>query len=140
MYAPTSPADLYCHGARLLLDKDITARVALRAEGAVMEFPSTPDDRPWRLDGKEAVAARMRSRPDRVGRHDFPDLRIDQATGPEGAAVETRGVGRPVRNDQPFDMACIGVMTVKGGTGAYRDCRNTPAVLEPGAEFMGGSR
>ncbi|AGP61363.1 nuclear transport factor 2 family protein [Streptomyces rapamycinicus] len=141
MSAPTSPAELYRHGLRLLLDKNIDGRVGLWAEDGVMEFPFAPQGWPTRLDGKEAIAAYMRHYPDHVDVHDFPDLRIHQTTDPETTVVEMRGVGRLVETDRPFDMTYIAVVTVKDGRiASYRDYWNPLAVLEPGTDFTGSDR
>ncbi|MCF3172290.1 nuclear transport factor 2 family protein [Streptomyces sioyaensis] len=141
MSAPTSPADLYRHSLRLLLDKNIPAWVGLWAEDGVMEFPFAPQGRPERLAGKEAIAAYMRRYPDHIDLHDFPDLRIHQTTDPETIVVEMRGVGRLVETDSPFDMTYIGVVTVRDGRiTSYRDYWNPLAVLEPGTDFTGSDR
>ncbi|MER5796459.1 nuclear transport factor 2 family protein [Streptomyces sp. NPDC001980] len=143
MSAPTSPADLYRHSLRLLLDKDIPAWVALWAEDGVMEFPFAPEGRPGRLDGKEAIAAYMRPYPDHIDLHDFPepDLRIHETTDPETLVVEMRGVGRLVGSDRPFDMTYIAVVTVRDGHFvSYRDYWNPLAVLEPGTDFARSGR
>nr|WP_145488663.1 MULTISPECIES: nuclear transport factor 2 family protein [Streptomyces] len=141
MSAPTSPADLYRHSLRLLLDKDIPAWVALWAEDGLMEFPFAPDGRPRRLEGKEAIAAYMRPYPDHIDLHDFPDLRIHQTTEPETIVVEMRGVGRMVATGAPFDMTYIAVVTVRDGHfTSYRDYWNPLAVKEPGTDFAGSSR
>ncbi|MEU0947178.1 nuclear transport factor 2 family protein [Streptomyces canus] len=141
MSAPTSPADLYRHSLRLLLDKDIPAWVALWAEDGLMEFPFAPDDWPRRLEGKEAIAAYMRHYPDHIDLHDLPDLRIHQTTDPQTIVVEMRGVGRLVESDAPFDMTYIAVVTVQEGhITSYRDYWNPLAVQEPGTDFTGSSR
>ncbi|MYU07258.1 nuclear transport factor 2 family protein [Streptomyces sp. SID8366] len=141
MSAPTSPADLYRHSLRLLLDKDIPAWVALWAEDGLMEFPFAPADRPRRLEGKEAVAAYMRHYPDHIDLHDFPDLRIHQTTEPGTIVVEMHGVGRMVETGAPFDMTYIAVVTVRDGRfTSYRDYWNPLAVQEPGTDFTGSSR
>jgi ketosteroid isomerase-like protein len=64
--AHVSPADLYRHGLRLLLDKDVPGWVGPWADDGVMEFPFAPEGRPERLAGKEAVAAYMRHHPDHI--------------------------------------------------------------------------
>ncbi|MFE1149693.1 nuclear transport factor 2 family protein [Streptomyces albidoflavus] len=141
MSAPTSPADLYRHSLRLLLDKDIAAWVALWAEDGLMEFPFAPDGWPRRLEGKEAVAAYMRHYPDHIDLHAFPDLLVHQTTDPETIVVEMRGVGRLVESDAPFDMTYIAVVTVRDGhITSYRDYWNPLAVREPGTDFTGSSR
>ncbi|MFR9787649.1 nuclear transport factor 2 family protein [Streptomyces sp. MB22_4] len=141
MSAPTSPAELYRHSLRLLLDKDIPAWVALWAEDGLMEFPFAPEGRPRRLEGKEAIAAYMRPYPDHIDLHDFPDLRIHQTTDPETIVVEMRGVGRVVGTGAPYDMTYIAVVTVRDGRiTSYRDYWNPLAVLEAGADFTGSSR
>ncbi|MFD7665679.1 nuclear transport factor 2 family protein [Streptomyces sp. NPDC059788] len=141
MSAPTSPADLYRHSLRLLLDKDIPAWVALWAEDGLMEFPFAPDGWPRRLEGKEAIAAYMRHYPDHIDLHDFPDLRIHQTTDPQTVVVEMRGVGRLVESDAPLDMTYIAVVTVGDGhITSYRDYWNPLAVQEPGTDFTGSSR
>ncbi|MFJ1775756.1 nuclear transport factor 2 family protein [Streptomyces anulatus] len=141
MPAPTSPADLFRHSLRLLLDKDIPAWVALWAENGVMEFPFAPDGWLRRLEGKEAVAAYMRHYPDHIDLHGFPELRILQTTDPQTVVVEMRGVGRLVQSDAPFDMTYIAVVTVRDGHfTSYRDYWNPLAVQEPGADFTGSSR
>lgn len=141
MSAHTSPADLFRHGLRLLLDKDIPGWVGLWAEDGVMEFPFAPQGWPQRLAGKEAVAAYMRDYPDHIDLHDFPDLRIHQTTDPRTIVVEMRGVGRLVQTGDPFDMTYIAVVTVQGGRiTSYRDYWNPLAVLRPGADFAGSTR
>ncbi|MEU4895743.1 nuclear transport factor 2 family protein [Streptomyces sp. NPDC044780] len=141
MSAPTSPADLFRHSLRLLLDKDIDGWVGLWAEDGVMEFPFAPDGWPERLAGKEAIAAYMRHYPDHIDLREFPALRIHQTTDPQTIVVEMRGVGRLVRTDSPFDMTYIAVVTVRDGrVTSYRDYWNPLAVLEPGADFTRSSR
>jgi ketosteroid isomerase-like protein len=141
MSAHTSPADLYRHSLRLLLDKNIPGWVGLWAEDGIMEFPFAPQGWPGRLEGKEAIAAYMRDYPDHIDLHDFPDLRIHQTTDPEIIVVEMRGVGRLVETDSPFDMTYIAVVTVQDGRiTTYRDYWNPLVVLEPGADFTGSTR
>ncbi|MEV8066848.1 nuclear transport factor 2 family protein [Streptomyces sp. NPDC085995] len=141
MPAPTSPAALYRHSLRLLLDKDIPAWVALWAEDGLMEFPFAPEGWPRRLEGKEAVAAYMRHYPDHIDLRDFPDLWIHQTTDPQTIVAEMRGTGRLVKNDAPFDMAYVAVVTVRDGRiASYRDYWNPLAVQEPGADFAASSR
>ncbi|MCU1643842.1 MAG: hypothetical protein JWN03_4117 [Nocardia sp.] len=141
MSAPTSPADLYRHSLRLLLDKNIAGWVGLWAEDGIMEFPFAPPGWSERLEGKEAIAAYMRSYPDHIDLHDFPDLRIHQTTDPDTIVVEMRGVGRLVQTDAPFDMTYIAVVTVQDGhIVSYRDYWNPLAVLEPGTDFTGSRR
>ncbi|MFH8336483.1 nuclear transport factor 2 family protein [Streptomyces sp. AM6-12] len=141
MSAPTSPAELYRHSLRLLLDKDIAAWVALWAGDGVMEFPFAPDGWPRRLEGREAVAAYMRRYPDHIDLHDFRDVRIHQTTDPGTIVVEMRGVGRMVETNAPFDMTYIAVVTVRNGRiASYRDYWNPLAAQEAGTDFAGSSR
>ncbi|TLQ42334.1 nuclear transport factor 2 family protein [Streptomyces marianii] len=138
MPADTPAADLYRHGLRLLLDKDIPGWVDLWAEHGVMEFPFAPPGRPARLEGKQAVAAYMHGYPDHIDLHDFPDLRIHRTTEPGTIVAEMRGVGRVVATGGPFDMTYIAVVTVRDGRfTSYRDYWNPLAVQEPGVEFAG---
>ncbi|MFD9686344.1 nuclear transport factor 2 family protein [Kitasatospora sp. NPDC059146] len=140
MPANTPPAELYRHGLRLLLDKDIPAWVGLWAEDGVMEFPFAPPGLPRRLEGREAVAAYMRDYPDHIDLHDFPELRIHRTTDAATIVVEMRGVGRVVRTGDPFDMSYIAVVTVRDGRfTAYRDYWNPLAVQQPGLDFTGSS-
>ncbi|MGW6735933.1 nuclear transport factor 2 family protein [Streptomyces sp. NPDC055013] len=140
MPATTSPADLYRHSLRLLLDKDIPAWVGLWADDGVMEFPFAPPDWPERLEGREAVAAYMRDYPDHIDLHGFPDLRIHETTDAGTFVVEMRGVGRMVATGGPFDMTYIAVVTVQDGRfTSYRDYWNPLAVQAPGADFTGSS-
>ena len=141
MSAPTSPADLYRHSLRLLLDKNIPGWVGLWAENGVMEFPFAPGGWPERLAGKEAIAAYMRHYPDHVDLKDFPGLRIHETTDLETIVVEMRGIGRLVETDTPFDMTYIAVVTIRDGHfSSYRDYWNPLAVLEPGTDFTRISR
>jgi uncharacterized protein len=136
MSAPTSPADLYRHSLRLLLDKNIPGWIGLWAENGVMEFPFAPRGWPERLEGREAIATYMRQYPDHIDLKDFPDLRIHGTTDPETIVVEMRGVGRLVETDSPFDMTYIAVVTIQDGHfTSYRDYWNPLAVLEPGTDF-----
>ncbi|MEU4876757.1 nuclear transport factor 2 family protein [Streptomyces sp. NPDC021608] len=140
MSAPASPADLYRHSLRLLLDKDVTAWVALWAEDAVMEFPFAPEGRPRRLEGREAIAAYMRPYPDHIDLHDFPDLLIHETTDPQTIVAEMRGVGRVVRTGGTFDMTYIAVVSVRNGRiTSYRDYWN-PFAAPAGTDFAGSSR
>ncbi|EGX59749.1 hypothetical protein SZN_11238 [Streptomyces zinciresistens K42] len=142
MPEPTSPAeDVYRHGLRLMLDKDIPAWVDLWAENGVMEFPFAPDGWPRRLENREAVAAYMRHYPDHIDLQEFPELRVHQTTDPETIVVEMRGIGRLVETGRPFDMTYIAVVTVRNGHfTSYRDYWNPLQLLEPGADFTGSSR
>ncbi|MEU8734375.1 MULTISPECIES: nuclear transport factor 2 family protein [Streptomyces] len=141
MPTPIPPSDLFRHGLRLLLDKDVDAWVGLWADDGVMEFPFAPEGRPRRLEGREAVAAYMRHYPDHIDLHDFPELRIHRTTDARTVVVEMRGVGRLVRTGAPFDMTYIAVVTVEDGRfTSYRDYWNPLALLEPGAEFAGSAR
>ncbi|MFD9759651.1 nuclear transport factor 2 family protein [[Kitasatospora] papulosa] len=141
MSVPTSPADLYRHSLRLLLDKDISAWVGLWAGDGLMEFPFAPDGWPRRLEGREAVAAYMRRYPDQIDLHGFPELRIHETTDAETIVVEMRGVGRLVETDAPFDMTYIAVVTVRDGRfTSYRDYWNPLAALESGADLTGSTR
>ncbi|MCQ9129222.1 nuclear transport factor 2 family protein [Streptomyces hilarionis] len=140
MSAPASPADLYRHSLRLLLNKDVTAWVALWAEDAVMEFPFAPEGRPRRLEGREAIAAYMRPYPDHIDLHDFPDLLIHETTDPQTIVAEMRGVGRVVRTGGTFDMTYIAVVSVRNGRiTSYRDYWN-PLAAPVGTDFAGSSR
>ncbi|MHA7958835.1 nuclear transport factor 2 family protein [Streptomyces sp. L500] len=136
----TAPAELYRHSLRLLLAKDIPGWIGLWAEDGLMEFPFAPPGRPARLVGREAIADYMRPYPDHIDLHDFPeaDLRIHRTADPRTIVTEMRGVGRLVRNDRPFDMTYIAVVTVEDGRfTTYRDYWNPLAVLEPGVDFAG---
>ncbi|MYW47416.1 nuclear transport factor 2 family protein [Streptomyces sp. SID486] len=138
MPVPTAPADLFRHGLRLLLDKDVAAWAGLWSDDGVMEFPFAPPGWPARLEGREAVAAYMRAYPDHIDLRDFPALRIHETTEPETIVVEMRATGRLVRTDGPFDMTYIAVVSVRDGRiTAYRDYWNPLAALEPGADFTG---
>ncbi|MFI5976874.1 nuclear transport factor 2 family protein [Streptomyces sp. NPDC051452] len=141
MPTPSSPADLFRHGLRLLLDQDIAAWVALWSDDGVMEFPFAPPGMPTRLEGSKAVAAYMRHYPDHIELRDFPELRIHETTDARTIVVEMRGIGRLVKTGGPFDMTYIAVVTVRDGRfTSYRDYWNPLAVLEPGADFVGSGR
>ncbi|MFI6444371.1 nuclear transport factor 2 family protein [Kitasatospora sp. NPDC050543] len=141
MTIPMTPAELYRHGLRLLLEKDIPGWVALWDEDGVLEFPFAPEGWPVRLEGRQAVADYMRHYPDHVDVHDFTDVTIHRTTAPETIVVEMRGVGRLVETDSPFDMTYIAVVTVKDGRiASYRDYWNPLAVQQPGADFVGTNR
>lgn len=137
----TEPAELYRHGLRLLLAKDIAGWVGLWAEDGVMEFPFAPEGWPVRLEGRRAVADYMRHYPEHIDLHDFPDVTIHRTTAPGTIVVEMRGVGRLVKTDRPFDMTYIAVVTVEDGLiTSYRDYWNPLAVTRAGAGFAGAGR
>jgi ketosteroid isomerase-like protein len=142
MTTTVQPADLYRHGLRLLLDKNIPAWVDLWDEEGVLEFPFAPDGWPKRLEGKAAVSGYMRHYPDHIDLHDFPDLRIHETGDRETIVVEMRGVGRLVETGEPFDMGYVAVVTVVDGLIThYRDYWNPLAVPQGGAAgFAGSSR
>ncbi|MFJ6988150.1 MULTISPECIES: nuclear transport factor 2 family protein [unclassified Streptomyces] len=137
-----SPSDLFRHSLRLLLDKDMSGWVGLWAEDGVMEFPFAPPGWPDRLTGRDAIDAYIRSYPDHIDLHDFPDLRLHETADPRVVVVEMRGVGRLVRTGGAFDMTYIAVVTVEDGRfTSYRDYWNPLAVREPGVDFTeGGER
>ncbi|WKV70126.1 nuclear transport factor 2 family protein [Streptomyces sp. PCS3-D2] len=133
--------ELYRHGLRLLLAKDITAWVDLWHTDGVLEFPFAPEGWPRRLEGKAAIGDYMRHYPDHVDLHDFPEVTIHQTTVAETVVVEMRGVGRLVRTDTPYDMGYIAVVTVADGLiASYRDYWNPLAASLPGADFTGANR
>ncbi|AUG75227.1 phenazine biosynthesis protein PhzA/PhzB [Kitasatospora sp. MMS16-BH015] len=138
MPAHASPAELYRHSLRLLLDKSIPAWVDLWAADGVMEFPFAPPGWPRRLEGREAVAAYMRDYPDHIDLHGFPELRILDTTEAGTIVVEMRAVGRLVRTGDPFELDYIAVVTVRDGRfTSYRDYWNPLAAQETGATFTG---
>ncbi|MFI1103961.1 nuclear transport factor 2 family protein [Streptomyces melanogenes] len=137
MSVPMAPAELYHHGLRLLLEKDIPGWMDLWDEEGVMEFPFAPPGWPQRLEGRQAVADYMRRYPDHIDLHGFPDVTTHQTTVPETIVVEMRGVGRLVATDSPFDMTYIAVVTVHDGRiTSYRDYWNPLAVQQPGVDFL----
>ncbi|MFE2155833.1 nuclear transport factor 2 family protein [Streptomyces lavendulae] len=141
MTVPTEPAELYRHGLRLLLEKDIAGWVGLWAEDGVMEFPFAPEGWPVRLEGRRAVADYMRHYPDHIDLHDFPEVTVHRTTAPGTIVVEMRGVGRLVGTGRPFDMTYIAVVTVEDGLiTSYRDYWNPLAVSQAGAGFAGAGR
>lgn len=141
MSVPMAPAELYHHGLRLLLEKDIPSWMDLWDEEGVMEFPFAPPGWPRRLEGRQAVADYMRPYPDHIDLHGFPWVKIHQTTVPETIVVEMRGVGRLVATDSPIDMTYIAVVTVNDGRiTSYRDYWNPLAVQQPGVDFAGADR
>ncbi|MCX5192912.1 nuclear transport factor 2 family protein [Streptomyces sp. NBC_00249] len=138
---PMTASEVYHHGLRLLLEKDIAGWVDLWDPDGFLEFPFAPPGWPARLEGRAAVAAYMQHYPDHVDVHDFPDVKIHQTVAPETIVVEMRGVGRLVETDTPYDMTYIAVVTVMDGLiTSYRDYWNPLAVAQPGADFAGADR
>ncbi|AJP01485.1 phenazine biosynthesis protein PhzA/PhzB [Streptomyces cyaneogriseus subsp. noncyanogenus] len=142
MPTDTRPADVYRHGLRLLLGKDIPAWVDLWHDEGVFEFPFAPEGWPKRLEGKAAVADYMRAYPDHIDLHDVPELTIHETGDPETIVAEMRAVGRLVRSGDPYEMSYIAVVTVSGGRiTRYRDYWNPLALPQDGtADFAGGRR
>lgn len=137
----TAPAELYRHGLRLLLAKDIPGWVDLWDTDGVLEFPFAPEGWPTRLEGKAAIGDYMRGYPDHIDLHDFPDVEIHRTTVAEKIVVEMRGVGRLVETDKPFDMSYIAVVTVEDGLIThYRDYWNPLGVQDPATDFTGRNR
>ncbi|MFE2375616.1 nuclear transport factor 2 family protein [Streptomyces sp. NPDC059398] len=139
MTTDTAPADLYRHGLRLLLDKDIEGWVGLWDENGVFEFPFAPDGWPRRLEGRAAIADYMRGYPGHIDLHDFPSVEIHRTTSPRTIVTEMRGVGRLVRTGSPFDMTYIAVVTFDNGLIThYRDYWNPLTILrDTAADFTG---
>ena len=142
MSAPTSPADLYRHSLRLLLDKDIARLGGPVGRGRRHGVPLRPSGLAhsgWRA--RRPSPPTCATTPTTSTCTTSPDLRIHQTTDPETIVVEMRGVGRLVETDAPFDMTYIAVVTVRDGRiTSYRDYWNPLAVLEPGTDFTGSSR
>ena len=138
---PTYAADLFRHGLRLLLDKDISGWVDLWAEMGTMEFPFAPDGWPTRLAGKHEIADYMCDYPDHIDLHDFANLTIRQTTDAATIVIEMRGVSRLVETGEPFDMSYIAVVTVHDGHFTfYRDYWNPLMLRQPGIDFASGTR
>ncbi|MCS0637665.1 nuclear transport factor 2 family protein [Streptomyces sp. LP05-1] len=126
---PMTPEQVYRHGLRLLLDKDIDGWVALWDDRGVFEFPFAPGGAPQRLVGRAAVAAYMAGYPDRLDIQDFPYVEIHRTTDPDTVVVEMRATGRVVATDEPYEMSYIAVVTVVAGRiTRYRDYWNPLAV------------
>lgn len=142
MTTRTAPADLYRHGLKLLLDKDIAAWIDLWDDNGVFEFPFAPDGWPKRLEGKAAIADYMRGYPDHIDLHDFPCVEIHQTTTARTIVVEMRAVGRLVETGSPYDMTYIAVVTVEDGRiTRYRDYWNPLVVLQESmSDFTRSSR
>ena len=142
MTTHTAPADLYRHGLKLLLDKDIAAWIDLWDDNGVFEFPFAPDGWPKRLEGKAAIADYMRGYPDHIDLHDFPYVEIHQTTAAQTIVVEMRAVGRLVETGSPYDMTYIAVVTVEDGRiTRYRDYWNPLVVLQDStSDFTRSSR
>ncbi|MDH6436809.1 ketosteroid isomerase-like protein [Streptomyces sp. SAI-144] len=142
MTTHTAPADLYRHGLKLLLDKDIAAWIDLWDDNGVFEFPFAPDGWPKRLEGKAAIADYMRGYPDHIDLHDFPYVEIHQTTAAQTIVVEMRAVGRLVETGNPYDMTYIAVVTVEDGRiTRYRDYWNPLVVLQGSmSDFTRSSR
>ncbi|MFF7550155.1 nuclear transport factor 2 family protein [Streptomyces canus] len=142
MTTQTTPADLYRHGLKLLLDKDIAAWIDLWDDNGVFEFPFAPDGWPKRLEGKAAIADYMRGYPDHIDLHDFPYVEIHQTTAAQTIVVEMRAVGRLVETGSPYDMTYIAVVTVEDGRiTRYRDYWNPLVVLQDStSDFTRSSR
>ncbi|WP_030246820.1 MULTISPECIES: nuclear transport factor 2 family protein [unclassified Streptomyces] len=138
----TSPADVFRHSLRLLLDKDISGWVELWDDDGVMEFPFAPEGWPRRLEGKAAVLDYMRDYPDHIDLQATPDLTIHRTDDPATVVVEMRAVGRLVASRAPYDMTYIAVVTVADGRFThYRDYWNPLALPQDGAaDFAGSAR
>ncbi|WP_030677576.1 nuclear transport factor 2 family protein [Streptomyces cellulosae] len=142
MTTNTAPADLYRHGLKLLLDKNIAAWIDLWDDQGVFEFPFAPDGWPKRLEGKAAIADYMRAYPDHIDLHDFPHVEIHQTTATQTIVVEMRAVGLLVATGSPYDMTYIAVVTVEDGRiTRYRDYWNPLVVLQDSmSDFTRSSR
>ncbi|MGI5446580.1 nuclear transport factor 2 family protein [Streptomyces sp. CA-243310] len=141
MTIPMTPEELYRHGLRLLLEKDVPAWMDLWDDDGILEFPFAPPGWPARLEGRRAIADYMRPYPDHIDLHDFPEVTVHRTSVPETIVVEMRGVGRLVKTGGPFDMTYIAVVTVRNGLmTSYRDYWNPLAVQESGADFTGAER
>jgi uncharacterized protein len=122
---PMAAADLFRHGLRLLMDKDIDGWVALWDEDGIFEFPFAPERAPSRLEGRAAVADYMAGYNDHLDIHDLPYLEIHHTDDPHTIVVEMRATGRMVATGGPYEMSYIAVVTVQDGRFTrYRDYWN----------------
>ncbi|MFJ9030709.1 nuclear transport factor 2 family protein [Streptomyces sp. NPDC102274] len=133
----TTPAALYRHSLRLLVEKDMDGWVGLWAEDGLFEFPFAPPGAPARIEGREAVADYIRDYPQHIDIHDIPYLEIHETRDPETIVVEMRTEGLIVATGEPFDFSYIAVVTVRHGRiTRYRDYWNPqkmPASMKPTA-------
>jgi uncharacterized protein len=124
-----TPADLFRHSLRLLLDKDIDGWVDLCDDDVLLEFPFAPDGFPSKLEGRAAVAAYMRGYPDSIDLREIPQLDIHQLLRDDTVVAEWRGRGRIVATGAAYDMPYVAVVTVRNGRMThYRDYWNPLAI------------
>ncbi len=129
MTDPTTPADLFRHGLRLLLAKDIDGWVALSDERVRVEFPYAPPGYPRRLTGRAELAAYLRDYPDHIDLREVAHLEIHETADPTTIVAEWRGTGRVVATGGPYDMTYVVVATARDGRFThYRDYWNPLAI------------
>lgn len=129
MTHPLTPAELFRHGLRLLVAKDIDGWVALSDEHVHVEFPYAPPGYPQRLVGRAALAAYLRDYPAHIDLREIAHLEIHQTTDPATIVAEWRGTGRVVATGAPYDMPYVVIATVRDGRFThYRDYWNPLAL------------
>lgn len=129
MTGPATPEDLYRHGLRLLLDKDMAGWAALCAEDVVLEFPFSPHGYPTRLEGRAAAAGYPHDYPDHIDLREILSLQIHRTDTPGTIVAEWRAAARVVATGEPFEPAYVAVVTVEGGLMTrYRDYWNPLAM------------
>ena len=109
------PAELFRHGMRLLLDKDIDGWVGLFAKDVLVEFPFAPEGFPSRLEGRAALAEYMTGYPDHIDMREIPYLKIHRTDDPGTTVAEMRVTGLVVATGEPYEMGYVVVMTVDDG-------------------------
>ncbi|MBC3984448.1 nuclear transport factor 2 family protein [Streptomyces sp. AC536] len=129
MTDPMTPADLFRHGLRLPLAKDIDGWVALSDERVLVEFPYAPPGYPRRLTGRSELAAYLRDYPAHIDLRDVAHLEIHETADPTTIVAEWRGTGRVVATGAPYDMTYVVVATAHHGRFTrYRDYWNPLAI------------
>ena len=131
MVDPT-PAEVFGRSLLLFGAGDLAGYVDLCAEDVTFEFPFAPPGRPRAVTGRADLTAYLGAYPGRIEFVAMRELTFHETLDPEVVVVEMRAEGRVKATGEPYEMAYISVVTVRGGLIVrYRDYWNPLAALEP---------
>jgi uncharacterized protein len=116
---PSDPVEVFDHGLKLLLDKDMVGFIGLFTDDAVIEFPFAPPGRPDRLEGRAAVHEYLIGYPDWLDIRRIKDRTVHQTHDPRVIIAEFSAEGVVVDTGEPYEARYITVLTVQDGRIAH---------------------
>jgi len=121
------------------LNPDAETFVQMFAENGVMEFPFALPTVAQRVEGREALSARLGFLSRLIEFHSVSEVVKHETSDPEVFILEFAGLGKGLATGEPFEQRYISVIRVHGGQIVhYKDYWNPVAFLRTmrGSKFV----